>query len=1277
MLAAVLIIAFSISALAENHDATREERSAQLIYNTAHMSRDAGKPTPELIARYHTQDFGNPGGPRFVGFAQRPVTIEEDGGQVAWGFGVAYNSDGGVGYDRMTEAFYGPSSLYTADTDPQTGATIYLSAPEDPERGSIYITFVLRVDDIALDMAIVRGEEDVQEALDKSLHRWHFFVSEAKRLGILDDSNPPAFLVRVWNADEERWESLENSGAFTRRLADLHDQEPLELEVEVRSDALVSDEPYMFEMKLGEGAEHLQLLDSDGLTPLADSDDNGWVEVSVEPVDGVHPPRRVIAQFEMLPDNDDSIGQKTVTSFKYEDDTGEARQENVLARSDWVPVITHFELREKQRSSQNLLRTSIEEFNGEFNKLGDLLLNWRGQTRDRDDTSGFLDQVRIYLGSQRAIAFGDKTIYMGWTKEKTTGLGFWTMEDRVDGPLEIGPLRERTAADLYVDLWIAEDVPESADSNATSRVPPTPEQIAEQQRFIRDRLEIGSRVSREEFEVSVWQVDDLADLKDSGGKFPGLSRSFFPRIKQGLRKTTGERVMVGTRSRLNLWEWTPDQSREILANFRGPHPINDKLIAINSLPLVLAPGIYELRLTLTLREKEKRDKQKLVEAALRFWVWRKPPIASIGQIGNQSGRFRLEVDLRDGAQSGDVEQIAAALRAGADIDAVDENGATPLGWAASKGHTEAVRALIQAGADIHVQAAGGQTPLTVAIAQGHDTILALLVAAGADVNERITGENAPAHLKGATPLFLAANNNRFAMVEELIRLGADANARNQGGATPLFSAAEGGNATLVRTLIRAGADVSVQDDMGGTPLMAAANSDSAEMVWLLIDAGADLDASVPLFAPEPFGGANAVMFAANADSPKSLLALALAGADLAAQNYQGQTALALAQERGHEEIVEILGNPGELQEVARQTFEEEVLDAAEEGRVDYVQLLAKHGVDLDARDENGTTPLMRVTEDGLSASVRTLLAAGADVNATDEEFGATPLMVAAFRGEDEIVRVLLEAGAAPNLAARGSAAGEAAGWTALIAAATEARPFIVSLLLDGGADPTAFDGQGKTALDTASAGFQEELDRADAAEKGSESWKTATEKAIAFSEIENQLASALKLGGSARDQAAAVTWDFETGDLVGWKRTGDAFDNQPTFGDNPTARGRGMPSAHQGNYWIGGYENRPSPADPADGTSGDQPTGTLTSPAFKIHGPTMSFLIGGGCDENAVRAELVVDGQVARTATGTCSETMKRVEWHVSPFDGRSAQVRLIDNSALGWGHINFDDMRF
>jgi hypothetical protein len=46
-------------------------------------------------------------------------------------------------------------------------------------------------------------------------------------------------------------------------------------------------------------------------------------------------------------------------------------------------------------------------------------------------------------------------------------------------------------------------------------------------------------------------------------------------------------------------------------------------------------------------------------------------------------------------------------------------------------------------------------------------------------------------------------------------------------------------------------------------------------------------------------------------------------------------------------------------------------------------------------------------------------------------------------------------------------------------------------------------------------------------------------------------------------------FDFETGEnaLKNWTLTGTVFNNQPTYGDNPKARGR-EPSNHKGDWWI-------------------------------------------------------------------------------------------------------------
>ncbi|XP_022787418.1 uncharacterized protein LOC111327482 [Stylophora pistillata] len=161
-------------------------------------------------------------------------------------------------------------------------------------------------------------------------------------------------------------------------------------------------------------------------------------------------------------------------------------------------------------------------------------------------------------------------------------------------------------------------------------------------------------------------------------------------------------------------------------------------------------------------------------------------------------------------------------------------------------------------------------------------------------------------------------------------------------------------------------------------------------------------------------------------------------------------------------------------------------------------------------------------------------------------------------------------------------------------------------------------------------------------------------------------------------QAFYCKFDFENG-IDDWEKTGTVFDNQPTYGDNPTARGRDQPSNHQGDWWIGGAEHRPNKSSVPglrQPGNGDGPQGTLTSPAFEIIGPIISFLIGGGCDVNVVRAELIVGGQAVKNETGDCSETMTRKEWNVKEFIGNNAQLRLVDLSSDGWAHINFDDLR-
>jgi len=152
----------------------------------------------------------------------------------------------------------------------------------------------------------------------------------------------------------------------------------------------------------------------------------------------------------------------------------------------------------------------------------------------------------------------------------------------------------------------------------------------------------------------------------------------------------------------------------------------------------------------------------------------------------------------------------------------------------------------------------------------------------------------------------------------------------------------------------------------------------------------------------------------------------------------------------------------------------ELIEAATNGHTETVQTLLEAGVDVDAKDEGGMTPLMWAAVGGHATTVKVLLTAGADVSVEDNQ-GTTArlwsanseirqllkdpvsrLIEAATNGQTETVQELLEAG----IDVRGK--GEE-GVSALMYAANRGHSDIVRALIHAGADVNAKDKQGKTA----------------------------------------------------------------------------------------------------------------------------------------------------------------------------------------------------------------------
>lgn len=162
------------------------------------------------------------------------------------------------------------------------------------------------------------------------------------------------------------------------------------------------------------------------------------------------------------------------------------------------------------------------------------------------------------------------------------------------------------------------------------------------------------------------------------------------------------------------------------------------------------------------------------------------------------------------------------------------------------------------------------------------------------------------------------------------------------------------------------------------------------------------------------------------------------------------------------------------------------------------------------------------------------------------------------------------------------------------------------------------------------------------------------------------LLSAFLLSGGAlaADRPDVLIADFEGESYSeGWKITGTAFGNGPAKGTLPNQMavtgflGKGLVNSYRG---------------------GDDSTGTLTSPEFKIERNYLNFLIGGGKHPGKACINLIVDGKAVRTATGPNdkpggTEHLDWQTWDVTDLAGKTATIQIVDEQKGGWGHINID----
>lgn len=167
--------------------------------------------------------------------------------------------------------------------------------------------------------------------------------------------------------------------------------------------------------------------------------------------------------------------------------------------------------------------------------------------------------------------------------------------------------------------------------------------------------------------------------------------------------------------------------------------------------------------------------------------------------------------LVEAVQAGDAKAVASALSQGANPSMVvaDFSDPTVLHLAVMHGHLRIVKLLLNRGADVEATDRFGLTPLHYAAAAAAD-VTQVLIDAGANPDQTDIEGNAPIHY--------AATNGLVEVLKVLVKGGAGINALDRGGDAALHQAAENGHIEAVKVLLELGADASIEDEGGQTAL---------------------------------------------------------------------------------------------------------------------------------------------------------------------------------------------------------------------------------------------------------------------------------------------------------------------------------------------------------------------------------------------------------------------------------------------------------------------------
>lgn len=258
--------------------------------------------------------------------------------------------------------------------------------------------------------------------------------------------------------------------------------------------------------------------------------------------------------------------------------------------------------------------------------------------------------------------------------------------------------------------------------------------------------------------------------------------------------------------------------------------------------------------------------------------------------------------LHEACRRGSVLDVESILKVCHDVDDfITFTRCTALSFAARAGSKEICQLLLAKGADPN-KASVDSLPLVLAAGLGHVSTCEVLIANGADPNKEA--------MDGYLPLVMAAGSGHASTCEVLIAAGAEMNRPDSHGRRPLTQASWHGHIDAVRVLCERGANPNLTDSAGFAPLDHAAENQSTpdgedhtgDITRLLVKHGANID-HCPTGCE---GGLTVLMNSAKYGNLEGCILLKHLGASELIKNQRGQTAVDIAREGGHADVVRFL-----------------------------------------------------------------------------------------------------------------------------------------------------------------------------------------------------------------------------------------------------------------------------------------------------------------------------------------------------------------------------------